>query len=147
LRCSAAERISLRQQYLTLRTYPEVPGALEALHRRHALLLLSHGTQHMLDTVAERAGISRYFEAIRSVDAVGAYKPDPRAYALAEESLRTDRADIGFVSTNPFDIAGAKAFGLRPIWLHRGIPDSRIMALLADGSVENLDELVSILPA
>ena len=145
LHCSATERASLREQYLTLQPYPEVPHALGALGERYRLLLLSHGTQSMLEAVAEHSGLAGRFEAIRSADLAGAYKPNPRAYALAEHTLRLPPREIGFVSTNPFDIAGAKAFGLRPIWLHRGSGDSQLMKLLADGSIENLDELVSVL--
>jgi 2-haloacid dehalogenase len=147
LRSTAAERESLRQQYLTLRTFPEVPATLERLEEHYALLLLSHGTQPMLDAVAEHNGITRHFRAVRSVDAVRAYKPDPRAYAIAEETLGVPHAAIGFVSTNPFDIAGAKAYGLRTVWLHRETSSSRIMGLLADISVENLAELARVLGA
>lgn len=62
---------------------------------------------------------------VRSVETACAEEtPDPRAfrgavYALAERRLSLPRARLLFVSSNAWDVAGARAFGLRVAWVNR----------------------------
>jgi 2-haloacid dehalogenase len=61
-------------------------------------------------------------------------------YELAENRLRLPRARIGFVSSNGWDAAGAKAFGFTTLWINRaalpierhGPPPDRILGTLAE---------------
>jgi 2-haloacid dehalogenase len=48
------------------------------------------------------------------------YKPRPEIYQHAVASLGVSRDEIGFVSSNYWDIAGATSFGFRTYWLNRG---------------------------
>ncbi len=54
-----------------------------------------------------------------SVDAAGVFKPSPKTYALVEQKLGVVPHDVVFVSSNPFDVSGAKAFGFRVAWIER----------------------------
>jgi len=56
LRCSSEEQAEIRQQYLELHMFPEVPDTLRVLRERFTLAVLSHGTSLMLRTVAEKNG-------------------------------------------------------------------------------------------
>jgi 2-haloacid dehalogenase len=50
---------------------------------------------------------------------------------------------IGFVSSNGWDVAGAKAFGFRAFWINRsGAPVERL-GPAPDGVFANLGELVA----
>ena len=51
--------------------------------------------------------------AVISVDEIKVYKPDPRVYQLAPDRLGVATDEIGFVSSNYWDAAGAKNFGFR----------------------------------
>ena len=53
------------------------------------------------------------------MDAVRIYKPHPSVYQLAVSALALDRPQIVFVSSNGWDVAGAKAFGFQACWLNR----------------------------
>lgn len=66
------------------------------------------------------------------------YRPAPRVYQLAPESLRLPAEAIVFLSANAWDAAGAAAFGLRVAWVNRfqqqpehlpGRPDAQILSL------------------
>ena len=57
-----------------------------------------------------------------SVDAKKAYKPDPRAYELVQERLGVRPDEVVFVSSNGFDVAGAKSFGFRVARIERVTP-------------------------
>ena len=62
------------------------------------------------------------FNAARSDaerDAVGVFKPSPKAYALVEQKLGVRPQEVAFVSSNPFDASGAKSFGFKVAWIER----------------------------
>lgn len=104
--------------YNSLTPYPEAEAALAALsgYRR---AILSNGSPAMLAQLVGSSPLAPHVGEILSVDAKRAYKPDPRAYALVEERLGVRPADVVFVSSNGFDIAGAKRFGFRVARIER----------------------------
>jgi 2-haloacid dehalogenase len=134
-------RERLMQLYLALEPFPEVPGMLATLRRAGLkVAILSNGTPAMLDAVVGGAGLGAMFDAVLSVEAVGAFKPDPRVYRLAVDRLGCPAAGIAFQSSNAWDAHAASAFGMQVVWCNRygqcrerlpGAPDREI-ATLAD---------------
>ena len=61
-----------------------------------------------------------YLHQVFSVDSIKIFKPDPRVYQLAVDGLKVPKQEIAFISGNTWDVAGAKSFGLKAIWLNRG---------------------------
>lgn len=116
---TADERLiaALMDRYDRLDPYPDAREALEALSG-YRLAILSNGSPAMLEALVSNTGLDRIEMAI-SVDAKGVYKPDPRAYELVEERLGVKPDEVVFVSSNGFDIAGAKAFGFRVARIER----------------------------
>ena len=96
----------LMDGYRQLSPFPEVRGALAALHGRK-LAILSNGSPGMLNATVEHAGLSAVFDAVISVDELKTFKPHPSVYGLATRHLGVDVNEIGFVSSNFWDIAGA----------------------------------------
>jgi 2-haloacid dehalogenase len=134
-------RERLMRLYLALEVFPEVPDVLARL-RRAALktAILSNGTPAMLDAAVDHAGLGAMFDAVLSVEEVGAFKPDPRVYGLAVDRLGLPAAAIAFQSSNAWDAHAASAFGMQVVWCNRygqrrerlpGAPDCEI-ATLAD---------------
>jgi 2-haloacid dehalogenase len=97
--------------YDALALYPEALAALEGL-RPTRLAIFSNGSPAMLGDLTRQARIDTLLETVISVDEIKTYKPDPRGYRLVEERLGLRRDEILFVSSNGFDIAGAKAYGM-----------------------------------
>jgi 2-haloacid dehalogenase len=63
-------------------------------------------------------------DVVLSVDSVEMFKTSPRAYELAPSALQIRPSEVIFVSSNRWDIAGAAAFGFKPVWVNRlGLPD------------------------
>lgn len=114
-------RDSLMEEYIQLPAFPEVPKLLKALAQHKQLAILSNADQLMLDGAIARNGIGDYLSAVISVDEIGRFKPAPVVYQLAEKKLGLDKSEIGFVSSNTWDVAGAMNYGLQVIWLNRGI--------------------------
>ncbi|MAG36834.1 MAG: haloacid dehalogenase type II [Dehalococcoidia bacterium] len=119
LSCDTATHTRLLEGYYHLSAYPEVPAVLARLAASHKLVILSNGTPRMLAAVADSAGLTEVFNELISVEAVGVFKPSPRVYGLLPQRLGLPLEAIGFVSSNAFDITGAKAFGLWTCWANR----------------------------
>jgi len=105
--------------YHALATFPEVKDELGALPAV-PLAILSNGSPSMLEAVVNNSGLGSTLVPIISVDEVKIYKPSPKAYQLAVEKLNmSDPGEIGFVSSNGWDVAGAASFGLTTYWINR----------------------------
>ena len=110
----------LMEAYHTLRAFADAADGLQQLRARGVrLAILSNGSPPMLASAAASAGISPLLEAIISVDEVKVFKPSPRVYQLPSARLGIPTADIGFVSSNGWDVAGATAAGLTAFWIQR----------------------------
>jgi 2-haloacid dehalogenase len=111
---------SLMQAYLQLLPYPEVTTTLTELQQRgFRMAILSNGTPDMLEAAIDNAGMQGIVEAVLSVESVGVYKPDPRVYQLAVDRLALPREHILFLSSNGWDVSGAKSFGFQTFWVNR----------------------------
>ena len=76
----------------------------------------------MLDAAVRNSGFDRYLEAVISVDAKKTYKPDPRAYELIQERTGVRPEEVVFLSSNEFDVAGAKSCGFKVALIKRVLP-------------------------
>lgn len=133
-------RARLLDAWLAMRPYPEVAAALDWLAPR-PLAVLSNGSPRMLEAGLASAGLRERFAHVLSVDAVRTYKPAPAVYRLAEQHLGLPRERLLFVSSNAWDAAGAKAFGLPVAWVNRaGAPMERL-GVTPDLVVPDLAEL------
>jgi 2-haloacid dehalogenase len=146
LEADDAARRSLIDEYRRLATFPEVPAVLESLSRSRPLAILSNGHPEMLEAVVAHNGLRERFRGgVLSVHSARRFKPDPSVYRIAEESLGVPRALVGFVSSNGWDAAGAKSFGLRAFWVNRsGAPVERL-GVRPDAVIKTLDELEAAL--
>lgn len=123
----------IAEAYDRLALYPEARRALEEL-ASFRLAIFSNGSPAMLKRLVAHAGIDGLLETVISVDEIGVYKPDPRGYAHVEKRLGLSRDEILFVSSNGFDIAGAKAFGFQVARIAR-VPAQALRAELAGAAV------------
>ncbi len=113
---------TLMETYLTLDVYPEVSSVLETMADKR-LVVFSNGSHDMLDPLIEQSGLADRFEHLVSVDDIKQYKPAPASYMHAINTLGLKREEILFMSSNGWDITGAKSFGFKTAWINRnGLP-------------------------
>jgi 2-haloacid dehalogenase len=144
LAAQAAVRHRLLDAYLDLSPFPDVAPALAVLAPLPRLIL-SNGTRQMLELLVASTGIAPHLDGILSVDAAGIYKPSPRVYQLAVDHLKLPPARIGFVSSNGWDVVGAKACGFAALWVSRaGAPLER-HGPKPDAIIASLAELPALL--
>ena len=122
---AAFERIM--DKYLHLDLYPDAAAALTAMRDRK-LAILSNGSTGMLNALVANSGLDRVLDATISIGAKKIFKPAPEAYALIESVLGVPPAQVLFVSSNPWDACGAKAFGLNVAWIERVTPEAMALA-------------------
>lgn len=125
------------EKYLHLDLYPDATTALTALKPRK-LAILSNGSPDMLNALVRNSGLDRLLDATISVDAKKIFKPSPQAYELIGEVLGTAPDEVLFVSSNPWDAAGAKAFGLNVAWIERVTPEAMALACVENELVAPL---------
>ncbi|PLT29423.1 haloacid dehalogenase type II [Peribacillus deserti] len=115
---SAEQEDSLMEQYLFLDPFPEVKDVLDQVSHKK-LAVLSNGSYDLLNPLIKGSGLSHVFHSIISIDEVKHYKPAPSAYGHGAHMLELRREEILFVSSNGWDIAGAKNFGYQTAWINR----------------------------
>ena len=119
----------IAEAYNRLAAYPDAAEALAGLTDvRRAIL--SNGSPAMLEALVGHSPLAPFIEETISVDAKRCFKPDPRAYELVEERLGVTPGEVMFVSSNGFDIAGAKKFGFNVARISR-VPEAALAAELA----------------
>jgi 2-haloacid dehalogenase len=124
-------------KYLHLDLYSDALGAISAL-KGNKLAILSNGSSNMLDALVRNSGLDSMLDAVISVDAKRIFKPSPHAYALIEQKLGIAPREVLFVSSNPWDACGAKAFGLTVAWIERVTPETLARACVDNAAVAPL---------
>ncbi len=141
LQVSPGERKTMMAAWLRPHPYPDVSRALARLRDRYSLAVLSNGSPRMLRTGLQRAGLMPHFRWVISVDRVRVYKPSPKVYQLAVTEMRLRKEAILFVSSNAFDVVGAKSFGFRVCWVNRAHAPLDPLGPKPDLIVRSLGEL------
>ena len=141
------KRARLLEAYLTLTAFPDVKPGLGTLKRRGLrLAILSNGEPKMLEAAARSAGIVDLLDEILSVEEVKIFKPSPRVYHLAAEHLRVRPVEVGFVSSNCWDVAGAASAGLETFWIQRRATEPpEELGFTADHTVRTITDLPALL--
>ena len=127
----------IMDKYLRLDLYPDAMTTLAAMRDRK-LAILSNGSTAMLDALVRNSGLDRVLDATISVDSQQVFKPSPEAYGLIETRLGCASAEVLFVTSNPWDACGAKAFGLNVAWIERVTPDAMALACVKSDIVPPL---------
>jgi 2-haloacid dehalogenase len=138
------ERKELMKAYEVLSPFGDVKHALEKLgHVKKSIL--SVGTPALIKSLVNHAGLAHFFDELFSVDEVKIYKPHPLTYQLVMDKFGVEKDQIAFITSNYFDVVGAKAFGFKVIWVNRNhiVPDE--LTLKPDIELNSIDQLPIII--
>ncbi len=98
----------------------DAPAALEQLRGIGLRLgVLTQSAAGAADAVLRFAGLRDRIEVVISAPESGAFKPDPRPYRMALERIGAPAGEVALVAAHWWDVAGAKAAGLRTGWVAR----------------------------
>jgi 2-haloacid dehalogenase len=109
----------LMRSWLRPQPFQDALAGLRRMKGRYPLAILSNGSPKMLNEGLEYAGLETYFDWVLSVEEVQVFKPSPKVYGLAPTRMGIGKEGILFVSSNSFDVVGAKKYGFRTCWIRR----------------------------
>ena len=133
----------LLQRYEILKAYPEVLSVLQQLSQSYRLAILSNADPTFLEQAVQHNQLGNYLETILSADTLQTFKTMPQVYQLAVDALQLPPEQIAFVTSNLWDVAGAKSFGLTTVWINRGtIPEQ--LGFMADYEVSEFRALIAV---
>ena len=136
-------RDGLVEEYQNLWPFPDVLPGLERLRSEgHTLVAFSNGVERTARVLLERGGVLDHLEDVVSVDDLGTFKPDPEVYRYLARRLDRPVGETWLVSSNGWDVIGAKSAGLRAAWVRRN-PATVFdpWGIEADRVVEDLEQL------
>lgn len=118
---------SVLRAYDDLGTFDDVTPALDKLRGAPNItgVVFSNGTRSMIANSVNRSeGLSPHadiFPHLISVDHVQRFKPAPETYRYLQNRVTAAglEGDLYLVSSNPFDVAGARCAGLQAVWVDR----------------------------
>jgi 2-haloacid dehalogenase len=116
---SAGRQSELLRLYQYLPRFDDVTPALYSLRATFRLFAFSNGKRSEIDAVLSNANILEYFEGLVTADDVRSFKPDPAVYSYARRVTGAWSSPFWLVSSNPWDVIGARSAGLSAAWVQR----------------------------
>jgi 2-haloacid dehalogenase len=98
--------------------FPDAVSGLESLRSKFKLVVLSNGERDFLAHLVKNR-IRFDFDGVISVEDVGVFKPNPQVYRYAARVLGAEPCELMMVSSNSFDVVGARASGYRGAYVNR----------------------------
>ena len=100
--------------------YPDVRPAAERLQEAGvAWAVLTNGGPEQTRALLHAAGLADRVRHVVSVEEVRAYKPHSAPYRRVVELLELPAERVTLVSAHGWDVLGARAAGLRAVWVDR----------------------------
>lgn len=132
------------QAWQQLSPFPDVIPALERLKEKYSLVVLSNGEPNFLDHLVKNR-ISWEFDDVISVHKAGFFKPHPAVYRKAATLMGLEVGQCLMVSSNSFDVLGARASGFQSIYVNRyGMP-YEVSPILPQAVAKDFAELADLL--
>jgi 2-haloacid dehalogenase len=133
---------------LNIRLFTDVKEGLvnlRELDHKILLCILSNGEQYFLDALISNNGIQKYFDQIISAEEAKKYKPSPEVYFLVLRRLSVKLSELILISSNLWDIAGAKNVGMGTCWINRKSSAMEELDLKPDYIISSIKDIKSIL--
>ena len=139
-----AQLQSILSEYERLEAYVEVEQVLSEANDKQ-LVIFSNGSRDMLEPLIEQSGLAQYFDSVISVDDIKQYKPSPASYMQVLNTLDLKREEVLFMSSNGWDISGAKSFGFKTAWINRSGSPVEELNLEPDYIFQDLNGILDLL--
>lgn len=138
---SDAEARSLPESLPNWQPFPDTVAALEKLHTRFQLAIISNTDDDLFAGTARHLRVK--FDQVVTAEQAGAYKPSLAPFHLALERLGLPKEQVLHVGQSVYhDVVPAKSLGLATVLVRRrGFGATRVMAEKPDLEVPDLQIL------
>ena len=117
---SDAQKEALMNEYKVLPAFSDVKKGLQTLKKDgHKLYAFSNGSKNAVSNLLINAEIIDLFDGVVSVEDIKMFKPSPLVYKHFNDKTNSSKLDSWLISSNPFDVIGATAYGFRTAWVQR----------------------------
>lgn len=107
-------------KYEHLEPFCDVIMALEKFGKTDVkMVAFTNGVGRTVERLLHNAGIYEHLHGVISVDSLQTFKPDPVVYHSLSSELGVARNFTWLVSSNSWDVIGAKSAGLKAAWIKR----------------------------
>jgi len=146
---SERQRRELIDGYRRLPAFPDADEGLErARDAGFSVYAFSNGVASDVESLLDQAGLRQYFIDVVSVDEVLSFKPDPEVYRHFMKRAESQPEHTWLVSSNPFDVTGARAVGMNALWVRRsGGAVFDPWEFLPAATVKDLSEVAAVIEA
>lgn len=139
-------KINLLKSYENINCYEEVPIILSRLKEEGiSTAILSNASPNMLDIAIKNSKLGSKIDSCISANHVKIYKPHPTVYNLVLEKSDFSKNEILFISSNSWDVTGAKSFGFNVSWINRFNNKKESLPFGPDIELKSLLDLLNIL--
>ncbi len=146
---NAKQKEELMHHYSELPAFQDVEKCLTSIKGRVRIFAFSNGTHSAINFMLQKAAIDGFFDGVVSVDSVSVFKPHPATYEHFLNCTKSQNNTAILVSSNPFDIIGAKSKGLHAIWVKRNqnnyFDPWTESAFIPDQTIHSLSDLSKVL--
>ena len=126
--------------------YDDSMKALSLLSEKECkCCIISNGEQATLELAVKENNISAQISMIFSASQVETYKVSPKVYRMPTSLFNIGPSKMFFVSSNSWDISGAKHFGFQTIWVNRDGKQFDTLVDAPDYEVKSLSEIGDII--
>ncbi len=127
-----------------LQPFPEAIDGLKRLKEKYKLVVLSNGEPDFLQYLVDN-NVKWKFDNIISVQTAGMFKPAPAVYRKAAMILGLEAGECMMISSNSFDIVGARACSFRAAFVNRTKAPLEVSSYLPDIQVDDFNGLAGAL--
>lgn len=108
----------------TQKAWPDVPAAAQRLRDRgYEVYVHANGTTRLQLDLVRSSGLQ--FDMLFSSELLGVYKPAPESYRKGLQLFRCKPEECVMVAAHAEDLRGAKAVGMRTVYVYRWTDDVR----------------------
>ncbi|GGQ23388.1 haloacid dehalogenase type II [Shewanella litoralis] len=120
LSLTSTEQQQLIAKFAELSAFDDViPGLKKLKEQGHQIAAFSNGPELSVRTLMANSQILPHLHHVISVDDLQTYKPNPDVYQYLMRRMQADMNSCMMVSSNPWDVIGAKSAGLQAVWVKR----------------------------
>lgn len=131
---------------LTLPPHSDVIPALKELKKMNIrLVTLTNSSNYGVRTQLENAKMIDYFDERLSIEDIKTYKPAVSTYEWALNKMNIKAQEAVLVAAHGWDVAGAKAAGLKAVFVARPGKSLYPLSIQPDYVVKDFKELVEVL--
>ncbi|KAK5121847.1 hypothetical protein LTR85_004722 [Meristemomyces frigidus] len=131
----------------TQKAWPDVHAALQSLQEKGLEVYVhANGTTRLQLDLVKSSGL--LFDLLISSQILGVYKPALEAYSKGLELIKRTPEECIMVAAHAYDLRGAKAVGMKTVYVHRWTDDVRedqeVVRGECDAYLESMEGLVGV---